>query len=55
MRFVLTIDSENEGVENREDVAQLVANVARKFSTGRDNGIIHDINGNRVGSYKYDE
>lgn len=57
MKFVLNIDSDNDACRTREDLSEMLSNVAENVihHTCCDKGTILDINGNRVGYWKVED
>jgi hypothetical protein len=51
-RMMLDIDSSNTAVSTKEQLAEILRNVARKVENGQDGGTILDDNGNSVGFYE---
>lgn len=51
--FRLNIETDNEAVRSTEDIAVMLSDVAGKLATGITEGFIRDVNGNRVGQWKY--
>lgn len=47
-------DSEELSYEGRSELARLLRKVAAQIETGYDDGVIMDVNGNKVGSYTLD-
>lgn len=53
--FSLNVSSSNEGVRTRDDVAWMLEDTARKLREGIHEGNVRDINGNTVGTFKYNK
>lgn len=50
--FTLTIETGNDAMQTREDVARALREVAEALDGGREGGYVRDLNGNTVGSYE---
>ena len=53
MAFELNIETDNDAVQEPEQVARLLTSVATKVRDGAFAGRIMDENGNRVGEWSY--
>lgn len=54
--FSLDIDLGNAAMKDGEDVAEVLRKVANELEAGKtDEGIIFDLNGNRVGGFAFDQ
>lgn len=53
-KFVLEIEIENSAfdVDWKPEVIYILRNVSRKLTEGETESVLHDHNGNRVGSYR---
>ena len=50
--FNLKIEMGNDAMQSREDVAEALRLVVDQLESGWGSGDIHDLNGNKVGSFK---
>ena len=54
MKFKLEISMGDDAMSTENDVAEAILKVARKLMpNGPVQGVIHDVNGNRVGEWKF--
>jgi hypothetical protein len=51
--FRVRMDTENESARSAEAVAAILTDIAAKLLDGRTEGFIRDINGNRIGTWKF--
>jgi hypothetical protein len=55
MKFVLSIDEGNDAVQTNDAVSELLQWTARQIKAfpSKTRGVIIDVNGNKVGAWKY--
>lgn len=49
----MTIETDNDAVQEAWDLAQLLKRVGRRLQEGHDEGVLLDVNGNTVGSWSW--
>ena len=56
-KFTIIIDTENAAFEDtpNEELARIIREVAQHLDRGYTSGGVRDVNGNRVGSFEFDE
>jgi hypothetical protein len=58
MKFTLEITCDNSAFEGHDEtcaeVGRIIIKAARKVMDGQGAGPLHDINGNKVGSFQFD-
>jgi hypothetical protein len=62
MKFILKIELDNDGMKSRTDISEALKDIASKINErpylpiiDGHNSSIRDVNGNRIGEWKFDE